>query len=162
MREASLGPANATCPDSHIIFLSANILLLVKVGYCDTRNGLDHLLQENIPNYIPACDVVPFQDFGGGVKAVVRKEVVDINEVIDHRQRPISDNWKDQCQDIVGNRREKGRARSQRVLRERRVIGDVGCIDCHGRGTDNDSVIEKTEVGKIKASTALQRKEKCD
>lgn len=129
--KGQLGDTDAPGPDSHVVLLLTNVLGSIEIRHDQTSEGLDHLLQNDIPDDVPAGDMVPLEELRGRVQTVLREVVIDIDEVEDHGHGPVGDDWQDERQDIVRYRRQERLAGSQGVRGERWEVERKRCIGRH-------------------------------
>lgn len=129
--EGPLGDADAPGPDGDIVLLLANVLRGVEIRNDEAGDGLDDLLQNDVPDDVPAGDVVPLEELRGRVQAVLGEVVVDIDVVEGQGHGPVGDDRQDERQDIVRDRREERLARSQGVRGKRREVERQRCIGRH-------------------------------
>lgn len=80
-RQGSLGKSKSSSPDGNVIICLSNHLGRLGQGQDSTRGNLNNLLDNDVARHLIAGGVVAAQDLFGGVKAVLGKEIEDINNV---------------------------------------------------------------------------------
>lgn len=81
VRDLMLKFAQTPCPDSDIVGLFALHLWGIEVSHCKTEASLYNLLQYDIPEDFISGDSISLENLGGCVEAVLREDVVDIEDV---------------------------------------------------------------------------------
>ena len=77
------------CPDSDIVLLLSPHRRILYGSQSQPHHRLHDLLYDDIPENIPSAHVVALQHFCWSVEAVLREEIVGVDEVEEHRGHPV-------------------------------------------------------------------------
>lgn len=102
-------------------------------GEDGTGGDLDNLLENDIARNLVARDVVALGDLVGGVEAVLREQVVDVDGVEEQGEDPVDDDGDDEGQPEVGQPRDEVGLLLEGVFWERREGGFEERVVRHAR-----------------------------
>ena len=153
--EGALGEADTGGPDGDVIVLGAGHLARLGETQKGRRRDLDDLLDHDVPGDLVARRQVALADLLGGVQAVLREEVVDVDDVEGRRHEPVRDVRQDERQPEVGDEGQKVGYRPGLEGRKRRERRRDGCVG-HGCGGGREARVDG-EAGRCTRKTRREK-----